>query len=480
MATDPRAFFVKPCAGKRQDELTQYRKKHEFLEAIKKVGQVEVLNDIGKLGKVREGLRVLARVSDSVRVGHSILPKSTEVGNNGANYVLDTVGIPPNAVESVKQFNPAVANRAVGQAKFIYDKIKRGEFEPNDIPETFSDLQHLSDLLEKIYTPQQSLEMNGDGYCAASPYAMDLISYAPKFKFLFVVQFEFADGYTELNSLEAAFVVKYSTRPNVSVEYDEVNMYNYWTRVPKRITHDPITMRFYDDNYNRAMILYNSCLKAMSPIANMEFNQKMEDSGFMEQAAMDFSQLNQNQMHPGPIPTHNYASSYGPKNNPNGRDNIIKRITLFHVYREGKLMNVYRFYNPRIISMELDELDMTQTGDGTEVTFQFAFDSMNILTGYNTNPDADHGDAPQYNLEALTTAPGAKYPLKVRREETDPIQTTTDKNMPPSGFIGQVSEVGDKITEGLSNGIKAVTGAVSNAFTKGADFAGSFFTNDNT
>jgi len=474
MAQDPRTYYVKNCAAAQQSQISDATRRKEFFDKIRKVGDIEVLNDIG-LGEISEGLRTLSKVSDSIRVGQSTLPSGTDQGENGTNYVLETVGINPAAVETAKRLNPGVANRATGQAKAIYEKVKQGEFEANDIPETFSDLQNLSTLMSGIFTDSKQTSSTREyEQCGASPYATDLISYAPKFQFLFIVQIEFNEGYTDLGTLETAFVVKHSNRPTINFEYEDINMYNFWTKVPKKSVYEPITMRFYDDNWNQAMTFYNSYLKAMSPIANMDFPQSMENTGVYERQSMAFSNINQSETWPGPTPTHSYASSYGPTNIDDQKD-IIKRITLFHVYREGRLMNVYRFFNPRILNLTLDDLDMTQTGEGNEVSFQFSYDGLNILTGYPTNPETDKGFAPDYNIEQLSGSANAKYPLKYHGEFDATGQGVTDKGTPPGGFWSKATEVGDTITEGVSTGINKATGLVSNAFNSASKFDGSFF-----
>jgi len=459
MAIDPRTFLVTNCEKSQQTQKQTTSQKSDFLSSIENIGNLEVLNDVG-YGKVAEGLRVLVKTSDSIRTG-SLLASTLGSDANGADYVLSTVGIPPNSVQQAASLNSNVANRAYGQAKSIYSKVKQGNYQLTDIPGSFSDLQNLSTLLDNTFVDPKPPEQRDFQACGASPYAVDLISWAPKYKFLFVVQLEFTEPYSQqFKDIQAAFVVKNSTRPNVNFDYEEVNMYNFWTRVPKRTIYEPMTMRFYDDNKNQAMALYNAYLRAMSPISNLPFDQKMEDvSGILESTSMDFSGLNQGVAFPGAVPTHKYSASYGPTAGPDTK-NIFKRITLFHVYREGQLMNVYKFYNPKILTMELDDLDMADNGGGNEISFQFAYDGLNVITGYQVSDTTD------YDITALSGASvGASYPLRYNGEFDAAV---TDPNQPPGQ---QQNSISAAITETLDS----ARSTISDAFNSASDYIGSQF-----
>jgi len=455
MATDPRAtFFVAKCAKGQKIQQSATAEKKDFFSALGKVGDLELLNDVG-FGKVGEGLRVLAATSDSIRTG-VVSPTILGSDANAESTVYDAVGIDSGAAQTASSFNPGVANRASAQAKAIFEKVKQGEFELSDIPETFSDLQNLSTLIDGIFT-NRTPEAREFELCGASPYAMDLISYAPKYKFLFVVEFEYTTPYREFRDTKVAFVVKNSTRPNITFEYDDVNMYNFWTKVPKRTVYEPMTMRFYDDNQNQAMSLYNSYLRAMSPIANIDFGNMAGISGAIESASMDFSQLGKSSATAGVL-THSYAASLGPTIDQETK-NIFNRIKLYHVYREGRSMNIYHFFNPKIVSMELDDLDMADNGNGNEISFQFAYDSMYIQTGQSV---ADYKE----NLKTLTS--GGIYPLTYIGEETAKV---TDPGQVPDG----TRSLFEQATSSLSGAINSASNIVSNAFNSANEYLGSKF-----
>ena len=187
---------------------------------------------------------------------------------------------------------------------------------------------------------------------------------APKYKFLFVVQFEFDPQFQMdvMGAINPAFVIKSSTRPSVDFEYEDINMYNFRTKVAKRTMYQPITMKFLDDDHNNAFQLYTTYLKLVSPIANINTalnNLDPLDAYDIAGGGMGFDSPTTN-INAGWQKTFGqpYAASLGAPGNLNDNQsynirNILRRITIFHVYRQGRMMNVTHFYNPKFIKMEL-------------------------------------------------------------------------------------------------------------------------------
>jgi hypothetical protein len=502
MSADPRKFFtVKHCEATNKANAIEVARRRTALESITKLGDLEILNDTG-FGKVGEGLRVLAAVSDSVRVGQSSVPgregsdtynstlgrianTALDAVDQGAQIVLDTTGL-NGAVESVGDFNPGVANRAYGQAKSIFDQVKRGNFQISDIPHVFSDLQNLEQLARGIFNTRKSPPKRDYALCSASPYAMDLIAYAPKFNFLFVMDIQFAPEYAQWSDIGShmAFVVKRSTRPSVEFDYEEVNMYNFWTRVPKRVNYPPVSMSFYDDNKNAAHLFYTGYTRAMSPIANRK--QDDPQSGSYEINSMNFSQSAPGTTFGEGAPQmRGYSSSLGPLLG--DTTSIISRIRLYHIFDYGKLMNIYNFYNPRILSFTPTELNMAETGDGAEFEFQFAYDGMFIEPGFSVQEGGYNK-----NLEEVSSNRGtAQYPIKpifndddVPRQDNSqqviaPIAQEQLESGTPSDYfattVGEFSTAGGGTGTNFTSGATGGMNVISNAFTSARNFVGSMF-----
>jgi hypothetical protein len=480
MANDPRQFTVKPCPIQNKARANNASSKKTFLDNILKVGDLEFLNDTAA-GGVAEGLRVLSKVSDSIRNGTSSVPGregeetyNTALGRiagtaadavtEGANAVLDTVGL-NEAYKTVGDLNPGVANRAYSQAEQIYERVKQGNFELSDIPNVFQDLQNLEILGRGIFTgggktaPAREL-------CGATPYARDLIAYAPKFKFLFIVEVIPAPEYAQWADIfnEMAFVVKTSTRPRFDVEYEEVNMYNFRTRVPKRVEYPAMTMSFYDDNKNAAHHFYTAYMRAMSPIANAFTTDPQ--SGMYEQSGMDFSRAPASSTFRENDPqTSGHSASLGPLLGTT--TSIISEIRLHHVFDYGNKMNTYHFYNPRITSFSPSDLSQMETGEGTDFEFEFAYDGLYIRP--NVDLEIDNG-----RLLELTSRHGLRPMDPVYADSTDggnatssnsiPSAQSQEDNAPSQSFLADAGPQAGPITDALGNIIGGVTDAATGLY----------------
>jgi uncharacterized protein YjbJ (UPF0337 family) len=475
MANDPRLFTVKPCGIQNQSSANAASRKKGFLDNIMKVGDLELLNDIG-FGKVGEGLRVLSFVSDSIRTGESAVPGregkdtyTTALGriagtavdavNEGANVVIDTVGL-GGVADAVGQLNPQVANRAYGQAKNIFQRVKQGNFKLRDIPEVFQDLQNLETLGRNIFgnsgsgQPTKRREL-----CGATPYARDLIAYAPKFKFLFIVEIIPAAAYASWSDFTdaTAFVVKTSTRPRFDVEYEEVNMYNFRTRVPKRVEYPAITMSFYDDNKNMAHSVYTAYMRAMSPIANIKA--QYPQAGEYEKSGMDFARsASSATFNPTTVLTAGHSASLGPLDK--NATSIFSEIRLHHIFDYGNRMNTYHFYNPRITSFTPSELSQMETGDGTDFEFEFVYDGLYV--DHNVSLQADR---PTFLKD--TTSRHGQFPIDPVYDEADPSSSNgipsaaeQEQNAPSTSLVAGVENLVGGVRDMFGN----VIGGVQDTF----------------
>lgn len=432
---DPRnnIFSAKSCV---RAQMSQSSARSSVFDAIGKVGSVDAWN-MTSASKIGQGLRTLQSVSDSVRTGCGSVPSvlGETVGgvlDAGASWVLNNVGIAKPIIEAVQGINPGIANQAIGQAKQIYQQVKNGKFSAKDIPGAFQDFQNLERLMRNVYTPGG----NGDKLytsCGASPYAVDLIARAPKYKFMYVAQFVFHDEYKMFSDMDFAFMVKTADRPNIKYQMEDVNYYNFRSKVITKTSFDDITMTFYDDVTNTVDAFYAGYMKATVPVSNYsdwsQMSQAEIDGMTFDDATApltknnlrsassntpntpmlpDLSQLSnassgfsiqtpsltasQTPADVSPdavgylngvsrrstVPIQRRSASFGEL--VNNKRTIIKEIRLFHIFEGGHFMNVYTFYNPRIISMSLDALDMAIGSEGSSMTLQFNYDGLFVDT----------------------------------------------------------------------------------------------------
>lgn len=212
---------------------------------------------------------------------------------------------------------------------------------------------------------------------------------SPKLKFLFTVQFfprgslRLPDnGSTDMNTL--IFPLKRATRPNISMTYQNINMYNYRTQVLTKIEYggSPASITFYDDVTNRSLGVVVNYLTMISPISNQTINNASlladDPDGSASVGSMEASTGSTSGDEYGPLQAIRVAHHSIDPTNPN---NIITTY--------------YDYLNPKIININLDELEMSAS-EVSMVEFSFVYDSVNIIMPTqqgSINPTVIVGDA---------------------------------------------------------------------------------------
>jgi len=216
----------------------------------------------------------------------------------------------------------------------------------------------------------------------------------PKLKFNFTVSLKFRPPIG--NSLQASmttnnltdivtFSIKQASRPIPTVNYVDVNFYNYRTKVATKMDYGTMQVTFYDDVGNVAHNVYESYLKGISPIANAP--PALANQLFTEKAGPKNKGFNSSENSRvstgsiGPLPPGVLSG---------GESGLIETITIRHWFfsqierRGGEGENAenhqyvdYHFLNPKVINMTLDELDMGQSDINT-LMMNFVYDSVYI------------------------------------------------------------------------------------------------------
>lgn len=256
-----------------------------------------------------------------------------------------------------------------------------------------------------------------DGAFYMSSYAAALAggtSYRPKLKFLFKVEFVFTEAAKQAfpevlggkSSNDFTFMVKSVDRPKIDFEYeDDINMYNFRTKVLKKIRHRELTMTFMDDTGNRVLNFFRALMMIHSPITRRQLlREGLADyqariappDGYAAGIGngMEFSQPTE----PGLDDT----AIRGAVNSPVG--NVIQSIRIKQMYVNSGVAigqaveeTIFDFMNARLVSFDLDEL--THEGsDANLITMQFDYDWMEII---QVGPLMET-DGPIYNI----TVPG--------------------------------------------------------------------------
>lgn len=195
--------------------------------------------------------------------------------------------------------------------------------------------------------PSQILEvgqpfMPTDGEWEAIHYANDLNAHHPKLNFLFKVKFSgFPGG-------EFYYYVLKCDKPKVNFNHQDVNYYNFRTKVLTSVTLQPLTFTFYDEIGNTVNALFSIYLANRSKQGN---GMASIDGG------TEFSSS---------VP---YENGYS-----DGQTVEIQQI-----FANGVATNIFTLINARIESMDFDQLTMEQSA-GSMMTCTIGFDAITCKT----------------------------------------------------------------------------------------------------
>jgi hypothetical protein len=288
-----------------------------------------------------------------------------------------------------------------------------------------------------------------------SRYAAALASGAgnldPKGKFLFKVRFMISPAFVEsakrlnidINVLntDLTFIVKNIDLPKVQFEYEEVNMYNFKTKVLKSITNRELALSFYDDTGNRALNFVNLYMKLLRPITRLQQRpgKELQNHGFAFDNTM-------------------YGLDTGGRGILAGdRIDILDSITIEQFYLDRTSQNpidsikLNRFVctNARFESFDISDQDYENGGAANMISINFGFDALNIETGRAgkemNSPSLPGGDI----LAALEE----RVPDKIQRSQ--PIGPGASRNP----FMDILSRQGGRLAQtAISSALRKTVG----------------------
>lgn len=300
LGKDPRACFTETSSSI-AGTIEAITKRKDVISAIGKIGGLDVLNDIGRgASKVGQGIRVLGQLNSVIGsgvgsvvqgiTGPISVPSFIQLGlDKGANAVAGIVDPTGVLREYVGRIDPVALNGVRSQFKTIYGQVTQGNFSIKDAPKLLSTIisaeKNIQQQVRGLLGDKSPLSTLGNQQlpllsdCSmATPYAMLLASdFAPKFKFMFVVEFEFSPdvvtalgpGFASNLTKKAAFLVKSASRPTYTVEYEDVNLYGYKTGVAKTTRYEPVTFAFYDDNKDHILNFFETITRMLIPQTTM-------------------------------------------------------------------------------------------------------------------------------------------------------------------------------------------------------------------
>lgn len=273
---------------------------------------------------------------------------------NSVTEALDQLGVNTGGVDPVNGLSSAISD--FNQQNLSPADIYRGiqEF-PRTVGGVLPDLGARFPEVGRIPLPFPKLpgvfsipdvfKLGTGGTFDSIRYGYDMNAHQPKFKFLFKVKFE---GF---GSEDFYYFVTRCDKPRVKFNHQDVNYYNFRTRVLTSVTYDSMNITFLDEIGNTVNEFFTNYLMTQSGTGSGNYG---INQGF------------------GP------ASSSKPYTK-NGGYSTGKRIIIEQVFANGTHSNRFMFNNPRIESFEFDELNMEENA-GSLMSLSFSYDSIEFET----------------------------------------------------------------------------------------------------
>lgn len=307
-----------------------------------------------------------------------------------------------------------------------------------------------------VYKPESRDDVH-TWYSSSYAAALAGTTFRPKLKFLFKVEFGFdpklQPDYPQLfgaNANDFTFMIKSVDRPKVDFEYEEeVNQYNFRTKVLKKITHRELTLTFMDDVGNRVFEFFRTLMLIYSPITRGGLDR--EQHGGKPEAKVDApSGMTFKGLKTG------FNAHRGVINSEAGQAIRYIRISQFFMdpsatsLSSAPKMVYWDFINPRLKSFDLDDMNH-ETSDANLLTMMFDYDWMEMV-----KVDKIPGPVSPVFPGVSPTAPTAPADLLLGVTGTGSGSSVTGGNNPFANIIqGKLAGAAQQMSSTLIN--KAVS-----------------------
>lgn len=206
--------------------------------------------------------------------------------------------------------------------------------------------------LNALLAPINSAKFGVAGTFDVGNYAGDLNIHHPKFKFLFKVKFE---GFPGAEVFE--YFVHKCDKPKIKMNHQDVNYYNFRTRVLTSVTYDPLQISFLDEIGDSVFEFFKSYMAHVSGTGQGNYG---IDKGWGSASST--------------IP---YANGYSMTNN---QKIIIEQIFVDLRKGYGPRSNRFTFINPRIETFDFDDLNHEDSTTGSMANMTFTYDAIHSET----------------------------------------------------------------------------------------------------
>lgn len=341
-------------------------------------------------------------------------------------------------------------------------------------------------------TGNSSSARKKDGSWYASSYASSMVNsqFRPKLKFLFRVEFLFHPDVLKAYGGQAkwqnnfSFLVKSVDRPKIDFEYEEVNKYNFRTKILKRIVHKDLSMSFIDDVGNNSYEFFRFMMMVHSPITRRSIYASQDitkaHATYTDGSGMVFTE--------GLGKSNDYAHR-GVVNTDAGQPIQAIKVTQLFVNQTEKLDSSTKqvsffFINPRMVSFDLDELNH-ESSEHNSFTMNFDFDfmvmskmdSMEKLDTKKMVPPAGTapGDAVPYGTGDKKTSASDPYTSllagiggKAAQKLTSELLGKNIRKIPGLGSVADTlsSAASGLVSRGISDGVGLAVNSVKQSFAR--------------
>lgn len=212
----------------------------------------------------------------------------------------------------------------------------------------------------------------------------------PKLKFNFTVQFKFRgenEARGSQDPYQNHFAVIKVGRPQPTINYVKANFYNFRTNVATNVDYGSVNIQFYDDPANRAHSLFENYFETVSPIFNYKNDRRanvLDRLGHFD-ASQTTRPVNPD-VPVNPLGVEvvgrrvEHTASLGEIPSRHGPIVYLKVFHQYVITPEGssdpvRRTTTYTYLNPKIISANLEDLDMTQSAVSI-IDLTFNYDSV--------------------------------------------------------------------------------------------------------
>lgn len=306
-----------------------------------------------------------------------------------------------------------------------------------------------------------------DGGFYATSYAHALAGgtdFRPKLKFLFKVEFVFTPEaraafphvFGNAAANDFTFLVRSVDRPKIDFEYeDDVNMYNFRTKVLKKIRHRELTITFMDDVGNRVIKFFRALMMLHSPITRRQLDREVFGVDRTTPPKPASINSGNGMMFENIRDSRNDNAIRGVVNSKVG--GAIETIRIKQIFVDpgaplGAAVKevIFDFLNARLVSFDLDDLSH-ETSDVNIMTMQFDYDWMEIVEVGSLQTV----DGPIYNV-AVPGVGGAPVDISLPNRSFD---NPGGGNAFLDIISSSIGRAGQQVTsEAINRGVASIAG----------------------